>query len=156
MNYVIEVGYKQKSSDGEATHVLHDVHDSGITDAMTVRTYALFSIEGDVAADDIGCACDTFLHDPVLQHYAVYTTMTETKQHGTYAIDIWFKQGVTDTVGQTIERGMRTIGITKSVTVKTGQRIIIDTAATKKTIEEIATRLLVNGTIHDYTITPIG
>jgi phosphoribosylformylglycinamidine synthase len=62
------------------------------------------------------------------------------------------KNGVTDTVAESVIKAARDMGIDKALKVKTGHKYVFNGPAPEATLQQIAKRLLANPMIQEYTI----
>jgi len=69
-----------------------------------------------------------------------------------WEVEVWYKPGVTDAVGDSVKKGIGDLGITGTASVKTGQVYIIDGKLDKKQIDKICSGLLANGIVQFYKI----
>ncbi|MFH1824814.1 MAG: phosphoribosylformylglycinamidine synthase subunit PurS [Candidatus Firestonebacteria bacterium] len=69
-----------------------------------------------------------------------------------WEIEVWYKTGVTDAVGDSVKKGISDLGITGVKEVKTGQVYIIKGKISKKEIEKICSGLLANSIVQYYKI----
>jgi len=69
-----------------------------------------------------------------------------------WEIEVWYKSGVTDAVGDSVMKGIKDLGISGASSVKTGQVYIIEGKLEKKRIEKICSGLLANGIVQFYKI----
>ncbi|MEK6646126.1 MAG: phosphoribosylformylglycinamidine synthase subunit PurS [Candidatus Firestonebacteria bacterium] len=67
-------------------------------------------------------------------------------------VEVWYKSGVTDAVGDSVKKGISDLGIKGIEEVRAGQKYSIQGKADRKTIERICKELLANGVVQDYKI----
>ena len=66
---------------------------------------------------------------------------------------MWYKQGVTDTVSQSVIKAIKDLGIKEELVVKTGKKYCFDGKnITSVKLKEITTNLLANTLIQEYLI----
>ena len=73
-----------------------------------------------------------------------------------WEVEVWYKPGVTDAVGDSVKKGIGDLGITKIDEVKTGQVYIIKGKVNKKEIEKICKGLLANEIVQYYKMKKIS
>jgi len=73
-------------------------------------------------------------------------------KHMRWEVEVWYKAGVTDAVGDSVIKGIKDLGVGGVTSVKTGQVYIIEGKTDKKQIEKICSGLLANGIVQFYKI----
>jgi phosphoribosylformylglycinamidine (FGAM) synthase PurS component len=73
-----------------------------------------------------------------------------------YEVEIWYKPGVTDAVGDSVKKGIGDLNISGVESVKTGQVYVISGKVGKKEIEKICSGLLANTIVQYYRIKKIN
>ena len=66
-------------------------------------------------------------------------------------VDIWFKPGVTDSVGESVLKGLRDMNLEEIQDVRTGMRYRFIGLKDPKVAEKLALAVLINPLIHDRT-----
>lgn len=112
--YIIEIHPKKASFDPLAKEVRRELLEAGEEPAKAVvSTNRLYRIEGQLSLDQINQAAQTLLVDPVVEEAFVFEMSRKAPKpkakKGT-TIDVWPKPGVTDPVGETVEKGLRDLG----------------------------------------------
>ena len=69
-----------------------------------------------------------------------------------YEVEVWYKPGVTDAVGDSVKKGIRDLNIKGTESVKTGQVYIISGKLGTKDIEKICEGLLSNNVVQFYKV----
>ena len=69
-----------------------------------------------------------------------------------YLVEVWYKPGVTDAVGQSVKKGIEDLGIKSVKSVSSGQVYLIEGNSTEIEIESICEKLLANSVIQNYKI----
>ena len=72
-------------------------------------------------------------------------------KHG-LVIDVWYKPGVTDAVGESVMKGIRDLNIPGVKEVRTGMRYYLKGVTRQDAAEKIASALLVNPLVHESII----
>ncbi len=116
--FIFEIHPKKSEFDPLASHVRSELIEIGeIPAKAAAETRRLYRIEGDFSAKDIEMIAHTLLVDPVVE-----TALIEgPPEKGTKAkkakkvkmglvVDVWPKPGVTDPVGETVEKGLKDLG----------------------------------------------
>lgn len=167
MIYKIEVFYKQHIKDTKGEEIKKDIFDLGIKEIYEIKTSWLYEIEGALSINEIKHICKNLLIDEVIQDFKILPSNKKTDQRNdlplsnnnekerknSYLVEVWFKKGVTDTVGDTVKRGIYDLGIINKVDkAKTGFKYILKGNLSKNEVEKITTSLLANAVIQEYKI----
>jgi len=151
MQSKIEIGYKPNATDSMGEGIKKDIEDLGISGVDYVKTMQLYMIEGELSEADIENICKNLLTDAVTQYYEYKNSDHHKNDLGAWMVEVSYKHGVTDTVGDSTVKGIKDLGIDKDVTVKTGKSFIIKGNLAENEIELICRRLLANEVIQNYT-----
>ena len=146
-NWKVEVSYKPEVPDTVGQGILEDIADLGISGVDAVRTATVYWIEGtldDQAIDRIGAE---LLADPITQ---VYTFRPETDAVKCWTLEVQFKPGVTDAVGDSTVKGIKDLGIAGVTDVRTGHKYWFTGNLNAERLETIARRLLMNDVIQTF------
>lgn len=146
-NWKIEVFYKPEVPDTIGNSIVEDISDLGISGVVSVRTATVYWVEGNLNAQLINRIGSELLADPITQNFS-YNGNSHLAQHWT--IEVQFKPGVTDAVGESAVKGIRDIGITQVESVRTGQKYWLQGKLNEEIIQTIAQRLLMNDVIQTY------
>lgn len=159
MVYHIEINHKLSVVDASGESIKKDILDLAITGVKNVKTSQLYSVEGNASFEEIELICKNLLADPITQEYSIFELGKdrETQNRGTgkskaFSVEVWFKNGVTDTVGESVEKAVRDLGIRNIDRVKTGQKFVIQGDLSQSEIEKICRKLLANKVVQDYII----
>jgi len=147
-NWKVEVYYKPDVPDTVGQGIVEDITDLGISGIESVRVAAVYWIEGSIDAETIDRICSGLLADPITQ---TYTYGAKTDSSLSWTIEVQFKPGVTDAVGDSAVKGINDLGITDVTTVKTGHKYWLTGTLTAEIVETIAQQLLMNDVIQTYT-----
>jgi phosphoribosylformylglycinamidine synthase len=148
----IEVGFKDGIRDvlGEKTG-RNIIEHLGI-DVEEVRTVEVYTIDGNIAEEDLRKIAAGPLSDSVIQQYAINRSLAD---GFTWLIEVGFKPGVTDNVGKTAREAIELFLEKNSkdgVSVYTSRQYVIRGRIGKKDAEQIASGLLANELIQHYII----
>lgn len=163
MNYKIEISHKQHIKDIKAEETEKDILDLGLKGIEEVKSILLYEIDGDFTVKEITGICKNLLIDGITQDFKVFPLEKTTnqknicpaskKKSNQWLVEVWFKKGVTDTVGETVKKGIRDLGLKNEVNrVKTGCKYILKGNLAKAGIEKITTSLLANKVVQEYEI----
>lgn len=161
MKWKIEVRYKPGTPDAAGQGILQDIGDLGITGVESVRTAQVYWIQGHLHAREIERVCSELLADSVTQDYRLSnastdvteaTAKTEFSHSRIWTIEVRFKPGVTDTVGDSVIKGIHDLNISGIESVQTGQKYWVHGNLNHSKLETIAQRLLANGVIQTFDV----
>jgi phosphoribosylformylglycinamidine (FGAM) synthase PurS component len=156
MDFLVEIGYKNLSYDVLSKHLEKDIKDIMHGSNIKISTFPLYKISGYIKKEDAEKIAQEFLCDSVIQNYNILDSEEYVnKSKNKIAVDVWLKNGVTDTVASEVERGIKTLGISNDIQVKTGMRYVVETpymVSLQKTVVDITERLLANKVINEYII----
>jgi len=149
-NHRIEVWYRKGVFDPNSQGLCSDILDLGIKGITAVETGSIFLIKGKISPAGLKKVAQELLADPVTQGF--YSGKRALPK-GTVSVEVWFKEGVTDTVGETARKGIADLGITGEFTVSTARRYLLyGKNISEKKAAAIANRLLANEVIQTYKI----
>ena len=140
----VEVFYKPEVPDTIGKDILEDISDLGISGVDSVRTANVYWIEGKLDSQSIDRIATELLADPITQNY---TYDSESKPNKDWTIEVQFKPGVTDAVGDSTVKGIHDIGITGVTTVRTGKKYWLSGKLNPDVVEIITQQLLMNDVI---------
>ena len=143
----VEVYYKPEVPDTIGNGILEDISDLGITGVVSVRTATIYWIEGELDSQSISRIATELLADPITQNY---TYESDRIQSQDWTIEVQFKPGVTDAVGDSTVKGINDIGLTGVDTVRTGNKYWLSGRLNPEIIETISKQLLMNDVIQTY------
>ena len=154
---IIEIQPKKPQFDPLSKQVQSSLLENGGTPGdAEVRTERLYRIEGDVTSEQIDAAARQLLVDPVVETAHVLSVGTGKTKNGEkkkgFMVDVWPKSGVTDPVGETVEKGLRDLGLKGECRAASGTRYIFPKMQDEKLIRNFATQFLANELIHDIHI----
>ena len=145
----VEVFYKPEVPDTIGNGILADISDLGITGLDSVKTAAIYWIEGNLDSKSIKRIATELLTDPITQNY---TYDDDNVQSQDWTIEVQFKPGVTDAVGDSAVKGINDLGIMDIVTVRTGNKYWLSGDLNSEVIETISKQLLMNDVIQTYSM----
>ena len=146
-NWKVEISYKPEVPDTLGQGILEDITDLGISGVNSVRTATVYWIEGTLDAQAIDRIGAELLADPITQ---VYTFRPESTPVTDWTLEVQFKPGVTDAVGDSTVKGINDLGITGVIGVRTGHKYRFTGNLNAERLETIARRLLMNDVIQTF------
>ena len=151
MKWIIEVGFKPNATDAMGEGIKKDIGDLGISGVEYVKTMQLYVIEGDIPESDVENICKNLLTDRVTQYYEYKNSDRHKNDTGAWMVEVAYKHGVTDAVGDSTVKGINDLGINGVTSAKTGKRYIIKGNLSEDDITVICRRLLANDVIQNCT-----
>ena len=146
-NWKVEVYYKPEVPDTVGQGILEDIADLGINGIDSVRTATVYWIEGSLDAQTIDRIGTELLADPITQ---AYTFGSENDTGTDWTLEVQFKPGVTDAVGDSTVKGIKDLGIAGVTAVRTGHKYWFTGTLNSDVLETIAQRLLMNEVIQTF------
>ena len=149
MIHRIEIGFKQGIRDvlGEKTgRKIIDHLGINVTEVGTVEVYTM---DGDIADDELEKIAIGPLSDPIIQKYAIDKGLADRFD---WLIEVGFRPGVTDNVGKTAREAIELLLNKKGVDVYTSRQYVLKGNIDRKEAERIASGLLANELIQRYEI----
>ena len=147
--HLFEIGYKAGVTDPVGQGLKQDIVGLGLAKVKHVASAQLYKVAGTLSAEDRTRIVKDLLCDPILNEPMEKTAAEKTKS---MVIDVWYKVGVTDVVGDSVQKGIEDLDIHGVKSVRTGMRYHLLGVTKKETAEKIALALLVNPLVHDLTI----
>ena len=146
-SWKVEVSYKPDIIDTVGKDILEDIADLGISGVDSVRTASIYWIEGSLNSEQIHRISSELLADPITQVF----NLSEEKEHTkVWTVEVQFKPGVTDAVGDSTVKGINDIGIACINNVRTGKKFWLSGNINTEIVETIAQRLLMNDVIQTF------
>ena len=152
--YIIEVCSKEGIPDVFGMDAMKNIRETGITGIEEITTADLYRFEGDISLKDIKKIAEDVLLDKVIQKYFIEEGSPIKRDDYEIVVDVFYKKGVTDAVAETVAIAIRDAGIKveKDIKISTGKRYYIKGRITRKNIELICEKVLVNRLVQDYSI----
>ena len=144
----IEISLKKHVPDARGLGLVEDIADLGIKSVSTALVRDVYYLDAKLTPRQLDLIGRELLADPVTQEYSVDTFNTEAKKAGVHVIEVAYKAGVVDPVEETVLIGLRDLNIKGVKAVKTAKLYILEGKLTKKQLENISSKLLVNPIIH--------
>jgi phosphoribosylformylglycinamidine (FGAM) synthase PurS component len=151
-NATIEVFHKPGIQDSAATGVVEDLRLIGHKGVRRVETAQLYKLVGKLTDAERQRAAQQLLADPIIQGFQAADGAEETKTPRPVTIDVWYKSGVTDVIGESVLKGLRDLGIDGVTEVRTGSRYRFWGLRGTAEAQTIADTLLSNPLIQDRII----
>ncbi|MFB3925366.1 MAG: AIR synthase-related protein [Syntrophales bacterium] len=147
----IEVGFKKGVRDALGEKICRRIIEQLHLPAREVRTYDVYTIEGDVSRDELKRIAAGPLSDPIIQRFAVNRALAKDFD---WMVEVGFRPGVTDNVGKTAREAIRLLlgGNGRDIHVYTSKQYAIRGGIKRQEVENIASGLLANDLIQRYEI----
>ena len=156
MDCRVEVFWKAGLSDVRVEHLKSEVASLSIAHLDEVSISDLYFLRGEVSAHEVDLLCQQLLADPVIQDYTwrILNKSLPESWDGRLALEVGLRQGVTDSVADSLIIGARKIGITLRQAA-TARRYVFSGTLTIEDLHQIARELLCNEIIHVYSLNPL-
>lgn len=155
MQWKVEVSYKPDVFDAIGEGINQDIADLGIEGVERVRSLHLYWIEGELTECEINEICRSLLADTITQKYCFYNVIQHSDEselgEDDWVVEVTYKPGVTDAVGDSVVKGIRDMGIDGVKSAKTGQKFVITGSINREQLERISKQLLANEVIQNFT-----
>jgi len=155
METIIKIGYNEGIFDATGEGVKKDILDLGIKGVKSVSIDQLYLIKGDPEKKDLGFIAENILCDPIVQSYEIISRhegRAPAAGGKCFAVEVWFKKGVTDNVGQSVKKAIDDLRIAGVTEVQSGRKFRLEGKIKKPEIINITTRLLASEVVEDYKI----
>ena len=149
---LIAVAHKPGITDPVGKGLAHDIAHLGLGKVKQVSSAQLYRLEGAMSDAERERIVGDLLCDPILHQSEDAPERSAGKAKPGIAIDIWFKAGVTDVVGDSVRKGIQDLDIHTVQSVRTGMRYHLEGVTRREVAEKIAAALLVNPLVHEATI----
>jgi phosphoribosylformylglycinamidine synthase len=157
MIYQIEISLNKGFKDVHGLNVKHDISYIGIKENPDVKYIPVYLIEGNADLREINNIAKNLLIDPITEH-CIIKSVAEKNNHAEHEkksgieVEVWFKQGVTDVVSESVLKAIKDLGINKEIKIKTGRKYVFTGKISAAVVKQITERLLVNPMIQKYEI----
>jgi phosphoribosylformylglycinamidine synthase len=156
MIFQIEVISKEGFSDPHGKRVLEDITNMGIKKILDIKYCPIYTFHGETNLLEINMIAKSLLVDPVTQTYSLFNPSIKRdkkdKKESCHEVEIWFNNGVSDSVAQTILKSMEDMRLYTVLKVRTGHKFFVETKMSKNAIEQIVKQVLVNPLIQNFKI----
>ncbi len=144
--FSIAVWIKAGLPDPRGDALQKDIQDLGITTVTQARVRDIYLLDGRLSKAEVDRVCQELLADPVIQEYSYGEAPTSPGQQA-HVIEVAYNPGVMDPVEESVTKGIRDLGISTALRVKTAKRYFLWGELSKKELETICDKLLVNPVI---------
>jgi len=144
MFYKIEVTDKPGVFDVIGVGVKKDILDLGISSVKDVRFVQVYNIEGEISSGGLERICRELLADGICQDYRVISVPGQAQRRGEFIVEVAYNPGVMDPVEDSALKGVRDLGISGVVSVKTARKYLIKGGLSAAQLKTISDKLLYN------------
>jgi len=153
----IEIGFKKSIRDVPGEKIKKRIADHLQLKVKEVKTINVYTIDGDLAEDELHTIARGPLCDPVIQNYAINRGLADGFD---WMVEVGFRPGVTDNVGKTAGEAVRLL-IGKdlrgeNISVYTSRQYVIKGGIERYDVERLTKGLLANELIERFEITSGG
>ena len=143
---LIAVAHKHGVLDPVGHGLKKDIAELKLARVKNVQSAQLYRLEGALSSSDRERITRDLLCDPIIQE--CQTKLPDKSM----VVDVWYKPGVTDVIGDSVLKGIRDLDIQTVQGVRTGMRYAFEGVTRKEVAEKIALALLINPLVHESTI----
>ncbi len=153
MAYRIEVAFKKDIRDALGEKTKKRIRGNLDLPVANVATIEVYTIEGNLTAEELKRAAEGPLSDPVIQEYAVNLPLAKNFD---WLIEVGFRPGVTDNVGKTAREAItlllgESLG-NRKINVYTSRQYLLSGPVSRTDAERIASDLLANDLIERHLV----
>lgn len=162
---IIEIHPKKAEFDPLAKQVRAELIERGEKPGdATVETRRLFKIEGNFDRAAVENIANTLLVDPVVETIVIDAPDEKPAKKAAkkkpaagsgLVLDVWPKPGVTDPVGETVEKGLQDLGYSRPFRAASALRYVFPKIKNHSVVENLAKKVLANELVHDIRIRKI-
>ncbi len=134
-------------------HFLDNLRHLGLGGVKTVQPAQLYRLFGHLSPSERERIARDLLCDPIMEQWQLADgpTPTDVKSHP-LTVDVWFKPGVTDVVGDSVRKGIDDLGIKSVCAVRTGSRFRFWGLVSQEAAERMARTYLANPLVQEFSI----
>jgi len=151
MLWVVRVGYNEGIPDPIGKNVKKDIRDLNIDGVKQVKSMPTYFIKGNISEEEIKKISTELLADSISQHFQYFKSEKTVKANENgWVVEVSFKPGVTDAVGDSVKDGIKVLNIDGVESVKTGMTYVIFGDIQEEDIEIICRKCLANSLIQNF------
>ncbi len=143
----IAVANRKNVRDAVGDGLRGDMLDLGINGIERVRSVRLYALHGELSPAELDRIIADLLVDAVMQEHLKIDDAGLPVASGQWGVEVWFRRGVTDAVGETTLKASRDLGVTGIESVDTGRGYILAGQISRSQTDTICRRLLANDVI---------
>ena len=146
----IEISNRPGVVDAVGVGLCGDIADLGVAGVEKANFIRLYQFVGLLTGAEAERIADQLLTDPITQEFRLISDEQMAVGPRQWGVEVWFRPGVTDAVGETALKGSGDLGISGITSVVTGRAYLLTGALTRESVELICRRLLANDVIERY------
>ena len=151
--YIVDVRLKSDFSDAEGAAALALLHGLGLNTARDCRVSQLYELRGPLNQGHIHTAARELLCDQVTQEFRLASAAPPPSNGmNRWRVEVWLKDSVTDTVGESVSQALRDLGLPPLESVRRGKAYLIGGKCNRTQLENTAARCLANPVVHRLTV----
>jgi phosphoribosylformylglycinamidine synthase II len=146
--FQIEVSVRSNFPDPEGDRLKTDIYDIGITTVEEVRVSDVYLLEGELDVVEVEKIGRELLADPVVEDFCwAKGSLSRTEGANAHIIEVAYNPGVAVPLEESVSKAIRDLGITTVTSVKTARKYSLRGNVSKKDLQSICDKLLVNSLI---------
>ncbi len=150
MAHRVEVAFRPEFADAPGRSVCERIRSGLGLPVRSVRIVDVYTLDAPLSESELRRIAEELLHDPVVQLYAVDEPLAQGFPWD-WLIEVGFKPGVTDTVGETARAAIRDL-LGKDVPTYSSKQYLLQGALTERDAHHIAVDLLANELIERFSL----
>lgn len=159
LSCLIEVGPRERGKDPASLDALHEAQALGVEGLSGAEVSRLYELTGEIGAQTAELAARELLSDPVTESFTVTSPgrqpFNDPRLPEGVVVDVWYKPQVTDPAVETVEKGLRDLGM-KPMKVRCGMRARFFGDFEPALFRTLAGKFLANPAIQYWAVEPIG
>ncbi len=140
----IEIRLKSHLTDARGMGLVKDIADLGIKTVSNAHVSDIYYLDADLTKKQLIRVCRDLLADPVSQDFTADAPQLDETRPDFHVVEVTYNAGVVDPVEETVLKASGDLGINNIRAVKTAKRYLIAGKLTKKQLDDITAKLLVN------------
>ncbi len=155
MLWEVEIRHAAGQKDREGNRVLAEAASIGASSITHVTSARSYLIEGDLEAEAVNTAAAELLADPVVETCQTHRLPdSRDASTGTILLNVLFRPGVTDNVGQTASQALKEMGLAADQ-VATCRKYWINSDARDDDLQRLCSKVLANDAIEHIVRGPL-
>lgn len=148
--YTVYVRHRAKIFNAQEIAVKRDIEELLQKKISTLRIANVYEISGMISRKKIKEIANRLLLDSLTQVVSINRQPFKTTG---LVVEVFYKDGVTDSVGEIVQLGITDLGIDKVKSVRTGKVYFLKGEVSVGEVKKIAEKVLANTVIQNYFIT---
>jgi len=140
----IEIRLKNHLTDARGMGLVKDIADLGIKTISYAHVSDIYYLDANLTKTQLIRVCRDLLADPVSQDFTADAPQEDETRPDYHVIEVTYNAGVVDPVEETVLKATGDMDIKSIRSVKTAKRYLISGKLTKKQLDDLTAKLLVN------------